>query len=413
MTSTLNQTFSSITNIGYVPNNLNTIPSSGTVPSGMKFLNPKIKVTNTGLINYISEGPSQGGVSSLTSLTPDTLIISDPSANTRILNPLTSVVSESSNTLVQSSDIASYIDSKVSSGPLTYKGGYDSKTNSPNLTVPGIAITKGSSYTVIAAGTFYTDNLEIGDLLIAELDIGIGNGSLASWTVIQNNVHSATTSVLGIVSIDPDGGFEVSTAGALYIENSNVAPATYELQPSLTINSNGLVTLGNEQQSLCFSSAGLSGIGSLGSNIVPNSSTTAFWASIVRLPDTGSNKIEWFSATNEFNFNAAGWYRITFEISFHGTSTNSVSSGLEEDNIELIGNQNGSLALIAKEHGQRPLSTVGFPTSNTISFDRILLFPSISSYRYFFKLSTSFGNSTNVILNSKENAFSIEYLRAT
>lgn len=69
-----------------------------------------------------------------------------------------------------------YVDT-IATGLLEYKGGYDAATNTPNLdTTSNIAIDKGDTYTVTADGTFFTEQVRIGDLIIAETNIAAGAG---------------------------------------------------------------------------------------------------------------------------------------------------------------------------------------------------------------------------------------------
>jgi len=57
---------------------------------------------------------------------------------------------------------------------MSYKGGYDAATNSPDLdTTPG-TIAKGDVYTVTAAGVFFDEAVEAGDVLIAEITSASG-----------------------------------------------------------------------------------------------------------------------------------------------------------------------------------------------------------------------------------------------
>lgn len=75
---------------------------------------------------------------------------------------------------------------------LNYQGAYDASTNSPNLDSSPSGIQIGDMYTVTVAGTFYTEALEIGDSLIAEVD---NPSQLSDWTRIQKNVDGVVTKV--------------------------------------------------------------------------------------------------------------------------------------------------------------------------------------------------------------------------
>ena len=86
-----------------------------------------------------------------------------------------------------------YVDT-IATGLLEYKGGYDAATNTPNLdTNSNVAIDKGDTYTVTADGTFFTEQVRIGDLIIAEATIAAGaGGALNDFTIVQSNIDLAT-----------------------------------------------------------------------------------------------------------------------------------------------------------------------------------------------------------------------------
>ncbi len=102
-----------------------------------------------------------------------------------------------------------YVDAAVVGG-LTYKGGYDANTNSPVLDSRGtqIAVTQGDTYTVTTAGTFYGENVEIGDFLIAETNINAGSGSLSDWTRVQSNIDLATAAATDAGSVKGISGYD-------------------------------------------------------------------------------------------------------------------------------------------------------------------------------------------------------------
>ena len=111
--------------------------------------------------------------------------------------------------------VQSAIDAAVSGG-VTYKGGYDAATNTPNLDSSPTAgtILKGDMYTVTAAGLFYTEQVEIGDVLIAEIDDA---ASLADWTVVERNLNTATETSEGTVRLATQAEVDAGTSGALAV----------------------------------------------------------------------------------------------------------------------------------------------------------------------------------------------------
>lgn len=91
-------------------------------------------------------------------------------------------------------------------GLLDYKGGYDASTNTPNLDSSPTAgtIFKGDTFTVTVLGTFYTEEVEIGDMLIAEVD---DPATIDDWTRVQFNLP---TSVTKKYAVDLDGTGEAT-----------------------------------------------------------------------------------------------------------------------------------------------------------------------------------------------------------
>lgn len=82
----------------------------------------------------------------------------------------------------------SEVDGKVV-GLYDHKGGYNASTNTPDLDTSPSGVLKGDMYTVTAAGTFFTIAVEIGDVLIAEIDSASAE---ADWTIINKNLDAAS-----------------------------------------------------------------------------------------------------------------------------------------------------------------------------------------------------------------------------
>ena len=78
------------------------------------------------------------------------------------------------------------------------------------------------------AGTFFTENVEIGDLLIAEVD---DPSALTDWTTVQNNVDLATLTTVGIGNVNEaaNGDISVSYSGGT---------ATVDLKDDVSIATN-------------------------------------------------------------------------------------------------------------------------------------------------------------------------------
>ena len=210
------------------------------MPPSTIFTDPQITVDNSGRIRSIEEGAGGGGVNSVTSGNPDTIIIGGAPADPTVAAN-TALVTTVSPNLATGAEIANYVNTVLSGGPLVYEGGYNAATNTPDLTGPAATVNQGSAYTVTVAGPFYTEQVEVGDLLIAETTIAAGAGTLADWTTVQNNIGVATTTTPGIVSVPVVGGLTVSGAGALSMPS--VGSAGSSSYDSIVIVDFSLVTL--------------------------------------------------------------------------------------------------------------------------------------------------------------------------
>lgn len=123
-------------------------------------------------------------------------------------------------TTAQGAATRNYVDQKVT-GQLIYQGGYDASAAPPT----GSTVLKGFTYTVTVAGDgngFFTTELEIGDLIIAESD---NPTTEADWTEVNKNVDLATTTTVGVASFS-SSNFAVSAAGEVTVKNNGIALGT-------------------------------------------------------------------------------------------------------------------------------------------------------------------------------------------
>lgn len=147
----------------------------------------------------------------------------------------------------------SYVDSTLAgSGALIFQGGYNAATNTPDLDVnPSASIKQGWTYAVTAAGQFFGETVEDGDLLIAESD---SPTALSDWTVVQNNIGVATdgatdgATTKGIAGFD-SGSFGVSTNGWVTLKPRSTSGNYGDANETVTlqINDAGIVTSASEQ----------------------------------------------------------------------------------------------------------------------------------------------------------------------
>ena len=134
-------------------------------------------------------------------------------------------------TLPTSAAVKAYVDAAVVGG-LIYQGGYNADLNIPNLdsppTIPGIK--KGWTYTVITDGLFFTEQVRVGDVLIAEIDAPT---TLADWTTVQNNIDIASLTQIGIGNVNAGTGIAVSYSNG----TATVSTATTSATGTITAGS--------------------------------------------------------------------------------------------------------------------------------------------------------------------------------
>ena len=95
--------------------------------------------------------------------------------------------------------VKTYVDGLVST-PINYLGAYNASTNTPTLDTGSPSITIGDMYTVTVAGTFFTVEVEIGDVIIAE-ETSVDAAAVTDWTIVQANVVAASLTVAGVVEL--------------------------------------------------------------------------------------------------------------------------------------------------------------------------------------------------------------------
>jgi hypothetical protein len=127
-------------------------------------------------------------------------------------------------TLPTSAAVKAYVDASVAGG-LIYQGGYNAATNTPNLDLPPTGtIKKGFTWTVTADGLFFSEQVRVGDVLIAEIDSPL---FLADWTTVQNNVDLASLTQVGIGNVNAGAGIDVSySSGTATVSKQATSYAT-------------------------------------------------------------------------------------------------------------------------------------------------------------------------------------------
>jgi len=123
-------------------------------------------------------------------------------------------------------------------GLLDFKGGYDAATNTPDLDVAPSGVLKGDYYVVTADGTFYTEDVTIGDSLFAKVDSA---SSLTDWVIVERNLNPATETSAGIIQIatqaEVDAGTDDTKAVTpLKLANTSLIPAGVVTSFSVDMN---------------------------------------------------------------------------------------------------------------------------------------------------------------------------------
>jgi hypothetical protein len=134
---------------------------------------------------------------------------------------------------VASTDAASkdYVDNAVVGG-LVYQGGYDAATNTPDLTTSPNSILKGWTYTVTVDGTFFGEQLRVGDVLIAEVN---DPSALTDWTTVQNNIDLASLTQVGIGNVNIDGAGNKDGLSLAYASGTATVGLDIENLPNLSV----------------------------------------------------------------------------------------------------------------------------------------------------------------------------------
>ena len=136
-----------------------------------------------------------------------------------------------------------YVDQAVT-GALSYQGAYNAATNTPDLdSSPSSAIKTGWTYTVTADGLFFTEQVRVGDVLIAENNAPT---TLAEWTTVQNNVDLADATTVGIGNVVPGSS---NTVTAPYTSGT----ATLDVVDSSASQKGAVIVAGGTGVSVAYS----------------------------------------------------------------------------------------------------------------------------------------------------------------
>ena len=242
--------------------------------------------TGADIVTYVA---SLGFVESVTTGDANTVLIGGTAADPTVSAVTAAITGAGTAALATGADIVTYvttgINNKISNvtnptsaqdvatknyvdaatvGGLIYQGGFDGATGKVTSTSDyldnrgtTIAVTKGWTYTVTNAGTFYTETVEVGDVLIAEVDIASGGGGIGDWTTVQNNIGIASATAVGIGNVVPGSS---STVTSPYTSGT----ATIDVVDSTASQKGAVIVAGTAGDVTVAYSGGTATISSLG-----------------------------------------------------------------------------------------------------------------------------------------------------
>ena len=143
------------------------------------------------------------------------------------------------------------------SGVGVFQGGYDANANTPALEgASNIALNRGDFFVVTVDGNFFTERLEVGDLVFANSNIAANSSpSLSDYTVViaDQNIAAAGASDAntekGVAGFD-SANFTATVNGWVQLANSGVTAATYGAASkslTATVTNKGLLSSLAEQ----------------------------------------------------------------------------------------------------------------------------------------------------------------------
>lgn len=241
-------------------------------------------------------------------------------------------------TIPTSAAVKDYVDSNIVGG-LVYQGGYNAATNTPNLdsNPSPNPIKKGWTYTVTADGSFFTEQVRVGDVLIAENDAPT---TLAEWTTVQNNIDLASLTQVGIgnvnASTDSDKvGLSVSYSSG----TANIGVDVDSLTQGLPAGNNSDAYLSyyddasTENKKLTFAQLAGEISGAVNAKITASGTITAGNTSGTVTHNFGSNKV----IVQTYLDNATDNYPVVYcDITRTANSVTATIATAETDDIVIL-----------------------------------------------------------------------------
>tara|TARA_R110000868_G_scaffold22624_4_gene92682 strand:+ start:5915 stop:7243 length:1329 start_codon:yes stop_codon:yes gene_type:complete len=172
--------------------------------------------------------------------------------------------------------VKSYVDSS-NVGQLIYQGGYNAATNTPNLdATPTITIKVGFTWTVTTDGSFYSEQVRVGDMIIANVNTPT---TLADWTTVQNNIDLASAATIGIGNVVPGASNTITAPYTNGTATLDVVNSTASQKGAVIVSSgtgisvaysNGTATVTNTNTNASNTATGTIAIGALSGTVTHN-----------------------------------------------------------------------------------------------------------------------------------------------
>ena len=244
------------------------------------------------------------------------------------------------------------LDTAVASN-ITLKGGYNASTNTPNLDSTPTIVSAGDHYVVTTAGTFYSEDLQEGDSLIAS---SANPTTFAGWIITNNNVVTPITNAQVAAGAAIDQSKIASLTSDLALKSALASPtftgtvtadnltATGTLTATLTgtaTNVTGTVAIATGGTGATTRQAGIDALtdsssGTTGHVLTRDSSGNAVFAAAA-----GGGAVDY----TELNTNSS----TTYEGSAQGTRFATLGQGVREIYIKKIdANNEGVFTLVYK-----------------------------------------------------------------
>lgn len=257
--------------------------------------------------------------------------------------------SNSATKLATQQSIKAYVDT-VAVGGVTYKGGYDASGD------PNSSAFQGDMYTVTVAGTgaasYWSNQLEIGDVIIAETD---NPASESDWSVVQVNVIAATTSVVGVVRLANTTETTNGTDDSIAVTPDGLADANHSFNGTVsmaqTLDVEGQVSAGN---------AAVGTVSSLANDVVISASSH----SGMTVKTTQNNT----TLNHYFNENGTDIARTAMHTSSHASNPNKFIIGTMLGNGEVVIQSGNNANAISIDSSQNTTIEQGLTVDGDTTF---------------------------------------------